>query len=95
MLDDNDWQRLRQMLMVVLLLHRHNSIRTRHYLHRPTIVMPNELPWQQLYEQANPSSFLHTTGLTRRCFTTLLAALFDPEKIVLHQRRRRGRPRSL
>ncbi len=40
MLDDSDRQRLRQVLMVVLLLHLHNSIHTRHYLHRPAIVMP-------------------------------------------------------
>lgn len=95
MLDDNDRQRLRRVLMVVLLLQLHNSIRTRHYLHRPAIVMPSESPWQRLYEQADPSSFLHMTGLTRRCFATLLAALFDPDEMLLHQHRRRGRPRSL
>ena len=95
MLDDNDRQRLRRVLMVVLLLQLHNSIRTRHYLHRPAIVMPSESPWQRLYEQADPSSFLHMTGLTRRCFATLLAALFDPDEMLLHQHLRRGRPRSL
>ncbi len=66
MLDDNDRQRLRRVLKVVLLLQLHNSIRTRHYLHRPAIVMPSESPWQRLYEQADPSLFLHMTGLTRR-----------------------------
>jgi hypothetical protein len=81
--------------MVVLLLQLHNSIRARHYLHRPAIVMPSESPWQRLYEQADPSSFLHMTGLTRRCFATLLAALFDPDEMLLHQHHWRGRPRSL
>ena len=65
MLDDNDRQRLRQVLMVVLLLVLHDSVRTRHYLHRPAIVMPSESPWQRLYEQADPSSFLHMMGLTQ------------------------------
>ncbi len=60
MLDDNDWQRLQRVLMVVLLLQLHNSICTRHYLHRPVIVSTSESLWQQLYEQADPSSFLHT-----------------------------------
>jgi hypothetical protein len=82
--------------MVVLLFKLHNSIRTLHYLHdRPAIVPPSDSPWQRLYEQADPSSFLHMTGLTRRCFVMLLSALFDPEKILPHQRRRRGRPWSL
>jgi hypothetical protein len=95
MLDDNDRQRLWQVLMVVLLLNLHNSIRTRHYLHRPTIMMPSKTPWQRLYEQADLLSFLHMTGLTRRCFAMLLAAFFDPEEMLLHQHCRRGRTRSL
>jgi hypothetical protein len=84
MLDDNDQQRLQQVLMVVLLLQLHNSVCTRHYLHRPAIVMPSKSPWQRLYEHADPSSFLHMMGLTRQCFATLLAALFDPEEMLLH-----------
>ena len=81
--------------MVVLLFQLHNSIRTRHYLHRPAIVSPSESPWQQLYERADPSSFLHMTGLTQPCFAMLLSALFDHEEILPHHCRRRGRPRSL
>ena len=93
---DNDRQNnLRRLLLVVLLLHFHNSIRLRHYLHRPAIVAPSESPWQRLYERADPSSFLHMTGLTRRCFAMLLVALFDPEEIRPPHRRQRGRPRSL
>jgi hypothetical protein len=76
---NDDRQRLRRFLMVVLLFQLHNSICTRHYLHRPTIVSPSDSKWQQLYEQADPSSFLHMMGLTRRCFAMLLSALFDPD----------------
>ena len=81
--------------MVVLLFQLHNSIRTRHYLHRPAVVSPSDSPWQRLYEQADPSLFLHMMGLTQRCFIMLLSALFDPEEILPHQRCRRGRPWSL
>jgi hypothetical protein len=76
---DNDRERLWRVFMVVLFFQLHNSIRTCHYLHRPVIVSPSDLPWQRLYEQADPLSFLHMTGLTRRCFVMLLSALFDPE----------------
>ena len=92
---DNDRERLRRVLMVLLLFQLHNSIRARHYLHRQAIVSPSGSPWQRLYERADPSSFLHMTGLTRACFVMLLSALFDPEEIMPHHRRRRGRPRSL
>jgi hypothetical protein len=92
---DNDRQRLWRVLMVVLLFQLHNSIRTLHYLHHPAIVSPSDLPWQRLYEQADPSLFLHMTGLTQQCFVMLLYALFDPEEILPHQRCRHKRPRSL
>ena len=92
---DNDRQRLWRVLMVVMLFQLHNSIRTRHYLHRPAIVSPSDSPWQRLYEQADPSSFLHMTELTRRCFVMLLYNLFNPKEILPHQRRWRGQPRSL
>ena len=81
---DNDRERLRRVLMVLLLFQLHNSIRTRHYLHRPMIVSPSCSPWQRLYEHADPSSFLHMTGLTRACFVMLLSAHFDPEDIMPH-----------
>ena len=92
---DNDRERLRRVFMVVLLFQLHNSIRTCHYLHRPAIVSPSDSPWQRLYELADPSSFLHMTGLTRECFVMLYSAVFDPEEILPHHRRWRGQPRSL
>jgi hypothetical protein len=58
---DNDQERLWRIFVVVLLFQLHNSIRTRHYLHRPAIVSPSDSPWQRLYEQGDPSSFLHMT----------------------------------
>ena len=81
MLKHNDHSRLQRLLLVVLMFHLHNSIRLRHYLHRAAIVSPRESPWQRLYEQADPASFLHMMGLTRRCFAMLLTTLFDPEEI--------------
>ena len=85
---DNDRERICRVLIVVLLFQLHNSIRTRHYLHRPVIVPPSDSPWQRLYEQAYPSSFLHMTGLTRQCFVMLLSALFNHEEILPHLGRR-------
>ena len=92
---DNDRERLWWVLMVVLLFQLHNSIRTCHYLHRPAIVLPSQSLWQRLNERADPSSFLHMTGLTRPCFAMLLSALFDHEEMLPHHRRRQGRLRSL
>ena len=89
--------RLQRILLVVLLLQLHNSIRFRHCLCRPAIALPSESPWQRLYDHANPSSFLHMTGLTRGCFGLLLAHLFfDPVDDIIRRRNRRGgRPPSL
>jgi hypothetical protein len=63
--NNDDRPRLLRLLLVVLMFHLHNSICTRHYLHHPVIVPPSKLPWQKLYDRANPTSFLHMTGLTQ------------------------------
>ena len=60
---DDDQRRLRLVLLVVLLLQYHNSIRDRHYLHRSAIIAPRESPWRKLYKKGDDSSFLHVTGL--------------------------------
>ena len=91
--DDHDEQPLHQVLLIVLLLQYHNSIRDRHMLHRSAILQPQRSPWRKLFESGDESSFLHMTGLTRRAFVSLLGYLFDLEKIARH--RKRGRPRSL
>ena len=90
---EEDWRRLEMVLLVVLLLQYHNSIRNRHYLHRSAIVQPQESPWMKLYMSADDSSFLHMTGLNRQSFAELLEYIFDLDAIV--RCRRRGRPRSL
>jgi len=90
---EEDRRRLEMVLLVVLLLQYHNSIRDRHYLHRSAIVQPLQSPWMKLYTSGDDSSFLHMTGLNRQAFTELLEYIFDLEAIV--QCRRRGRPRSL
>jgi hypothetical protein len=78
-----------QILLVILLMRYQNS----HYLLRPAIVDPRELPWKKLYENAAVTSFLHMTSLTREAFWALLDYIFDVEDIVLH--RRHGRPCSM
>ena len=90
--DDNQ-SRLNRIMLIILLLQYHNSIRHRHYLLRSAVLPPLESPWQNLYDKADPSSFLHLTGLSRRAFAMLMDYLFDLEDMARH--RPRGRPPSL
>jgi hypothetical protein len=48
---------------------------------------------EETHENADATSFLHMTGLTRESFWALLDYIFDVENIVLC--RRRGWPRSM
>ncbi len=73
--DNHDEQPLHQVLLIVLLLQYHNSIRDRHMLHRSAILQPQRSPWRKLFESGDESSFLHMTGLTRRAFVSLLSYL--------------------
>ena len=86
-------RRLWQLLVMVMLVHLHNSVRDRHVLLRPALVQPGESPWAKLCRSADNVSFLHMTGLTRASFGILLDYIFDLEDIS--HRRRRGRPHSL
>ena len=90
--DDNQ-SRLNRIMLIILLLQYHNSIRHRHYLLRSAVLPPLESPWQNLYDRADPSSFLHLTGLSRRAFAMLMDYLFDLEDMARYCRR--GRPPSL
>jgi hypothetical protein len=74
-LDEADC-RLQRILLVILLMQYHNSIRDRHYLLRLAIVDPCESPWKKLYENADATSFLHMTGLTHEAFWALLDYIY-------------------
>jgi hypothetical protein len=89
--DNDDEPPLHRVLVIILLLLYHNSLRDRHYLHRLAILEPQRSPWKKLYKNGDSKSFLHMTGLTRRAFGSLLDYLFDLEEIV--SRCRRGQPR--
>jgi hypothetical protein len=89
---ENDQERIRHILSIVLLIHLHNTIRDRHFLLRKAIVPPSKSPWRKLYDHADESSFLHVTGLNRRAFAMLMEHVFDLEALAS---RRRGRPRLL
>jgi hypothetical protein len=84
---------LQRILLVILLMQYHNSIRDPYYLLRPAIVDPRKSPWKKLYENADATSFLHMTGLTREAFWALLDYIFDVEDIVLCCRH--GQPCSM
>ena len=92
-IDSRHMHLLQQVLLVVLLIQYHNSIRAWSYLLCEGVVDPNLLPWRKLYDHGDSNSFLHMTGLTRAVFRSLLDYLLDLDGIARH--RRRGRPRSL
>jgi hypothetical protein len=69
-------KKVRYLLLIVMLIHAHNSVRRRTKLHRCALLSPSESPWQRLYYHGDSSSFLLMTGLTRRAFTLLLNILF-------------------
>jgi hypothetical protein len=85
----DDQQRIRHILLIVLLIHFHNTIRDPHLLLRKAIVCPSKLLWRKLYDHADESSFLHVTGLNRRAFAMLMEHVFDLEALA---RRRHGCP---
>jgi hypothetical protein len=86
---ENDQERICHILMIVLLIHFHNTIRDRHLLLRKAIVRPSKSPWRKLYDHAEKLSFLHITGLNRCAFAMLMEHVFDLEALA---HRRRGRP---
>ncbi len=91
-IDHDDIQRqrrLRQVLLMELLLQFHNNIRDRHILNRSAIVQPIESPWKRLYERGDDESFFRLTGLNRRAFRMILEYIFDLDEFTC---RRRGRP---
>jgi hypothetical protein len=87
--DDHDDSLLHQVLLIVLLLQYHNSIRDCHILHHSAILLPQHSPWKKLYKSADASSFLHMTGLTRHAFGSLLDYLFYLEEEIARCRRDR------
>ena len=70
-------RKVRYLLLIVTLIHAHNSVRRRTKLHRCAILSPSESPWQRLYYHGDSSSFLLMTGLTRRAFHLLLNTVFQ------------------
>ena len=63
-IDSRHMRLLQQVLLVVLLIQYHNSIRMQSYLIRKAVVDPNLSPWRKLYDYGDSNSFLHMTGLT-------------------------------
>jgi DDE superfamily endonuclease len=86
-------KKLRQLLLVVLLIQAHNSIRRRNKLHRRALLHPKQSPWERLYTHGDSSSFLVMTGLSRTAFQELSSVLFQDnnQQPIL----RRGRPELL
>jgi len=86
-------QKIRLILVLILLACYHNSIRLRSYLRSVAIVSPDVSPWQKLYDKGDESSFLHIIRLTQDAFNALLHTVIPPGHYI--RRPRRGRPWSL
>jgi hypothetical protein len=86
-------KKLRQLLMVVLLIWAHNSVRRCTKLHHCALLHPNQSPWQWLYYHGDSSSFLLMMGLSRAAFCELSLTLFvdNNQQPIL----RRGKPELL
>ncbi len=86
-------QKIRVILVLILLACYHNSIRVQMYLLWASLLPHHRLPWQKLYDAGNESLFLHITGLTREVFDALLHVIIPPGQVI--HRPRWGRPWSL
>jgi hypothetical protein len=78
---DNQWRSC-HILLIVLLIHFHNTIRDWHLLLRKAIVCPSKSPWRRLYDHADKASFLHVNGLNPRAFVMLMDHVFDLEALA-------------
>ncbi len=87
---------LQQQLVLLLLamIQHYNSIRDRYNLSRQAIVLPRSSPWQHLFDNADPDSFLLMTGVTRDVFGMLLTILY-PASTIQRLIRAKGRPRLM
>ncbi len=65
-------------LLIVLLLHYHNSIRRRSQLLSAAVLDPKNSPWKHLLENGDSSSFLLLTGLSCQAFYLLLDTIIPP-----------------
>ena len=89
-------ERIKRVMLVVLLMEYHNNIRERTYLLRAAVVHPSLSPWRYLYDNGNDTtSFLHLTGVIREAFNILRDILFPPEPADEFGRQPRGRPKIL
>ncbi len=86
-------QKIRVILVLILLACYHNSIRVRTYLLWALLLPHHRSSWQKLYNAGNKSSFLHITGLTREAFDALLNVIIPPGHVI--RRPQWGRPWSL
>jgi hypothetical protein len=82
--DENGWGLQRLLLLLIILLQFHNGICEHHTLLCPELVQPCNLPWTKLYQNADPTSYLHMMGLTQHAFVMHLDYLFDLEAIANH-----------
>ena len=83
-----------QVVLLLVTIQYHNSIRDKGNLYRPAIVLPEHSAWQHLYVNADDTSFLLLMGVSREVFNIHLNILY-PQGSVDTAGWWRGQPRSL
>ena len=83
-----------QVVLLLVMIQYHNSIRDKGNLHRPAIIHPENSAWQHLYVNADDASFLLLLGVSREVFRMLLNILY-PHGSVEGAGRQIGWPFSL
>ncbi len=77
-LTDDLRARIKLVLLIVLLIVYHNSLRGPClFLLQSLLVLPGASPWWRLLLSNDDSSFLHMTGYTHEAFNMLLEDLFN------------------
>ena len=70
-----------QVVLLLVTIQYHNSIRDKGNLYRPAIVLPEHSAWQHLYVNADDTSFLLLTGVSREVFCMLLNILYPHDGV--------------
>ena len=88
------WLLLQQVVLLLVTVHHYNTLRDKGNLYRQAVLLPEHSAWQHLFDNADDTSFLLMTGVSRDVFHMLLNILY-PNQRIDSAGRRKGRPHSL
>lgn len=88
------WLLLQQVVLLLVTVHHYNTLCNKGNLYCQAVLLPEHSAWQHLFDNADDTSFLLMTGVSRDVFHMLLNILY-PNQRIDSAGRRKGRPRSL